>query len=219
MFSRPCIRRSGPQQNGGRPIDDEPERQLSAEGRGKSSIWGSRAFYACNREGRTHENPPPGLLRARRCRRFRSFAVGLAAARPDQAKGLAAFVVEQVGVDRRVEARIVELDREIIAALGGALRPRGADLGAADKHPVARRVVASPIGLGDDADALGLDAQGDDFPRSSLPDFLKVPMVAISFSPWLFEPATIAASMAIDRPQAIDDAPACGPEPSGGWRR
>src|SRR5713101_3934231 len=26
-------------------------------------------------------------------------------------------------------------------------------------------------------------------------------------SPWLFEPATIAASMAIDRPQAIDDAP------------
>jgi hypothetical protein len=26
-------------------------------------------------------------------------------------------------------------------------------------------------------------------------------------SPWLFEPATIAASMAIDRPQAIDAAP------------
>ncbi|HKD31327.1 MAG TPA: hypothetical protein VKC66_36160, partial [Xanthobacteraceae bacterium] len=26
-------------------------------------------------------------------------------------------------------------------------------------------------------------------------------------SPWLFEPATIAASIAIDRPQAIDAAP------------
>src|SRR5712672_1505897 len=44
-------------------------------------------------------------------------------------------------------------------------------------------------------------------PWNSLPDFLKDPMVAMSFSPWLFEPATIAASMAIDRPQAIDDAP------------
>src|SRR5713226_4297726 len=44
-------------------------------------------------------------------------------------------------------------------------------------------------------------------PWNSLPDFLKEPMVAMSFSPWLFEPATIAASMAIGRPQAIDDAP------------
>src|SRR5215468_5137995 len=38
-------------------------------------------------------------------------------------------------------------------------------------------------------------------------------------SPWLFEPATIAAAVAIVRPQAIDDAPVCRPEPSGGWRR
>jgi len=35
----------------------------------------------------------------------------------------------------------------------------------------------------------------------------------------VFEPATIAASMAIYRPEAIDDAPACGPEHSGGRRR
>jgi hypothetical protein len=34
-----------------------------------------------------------------------------------------------------------------------------------------------------------------------------------------FEPATTAASMAIDQPEAIDDAPACGPEHRGGWRR
>jgi hypothetical protein len=34
-----------------------------------------------------------------------------------------------------------------------------------------------------------------------------------------FEPATTAASMAICRPEAIDDAPGCGPERSGGWRR
>jgi hypothetical protein len=35
----------------------------------------------------------------------------------------------------------------------------------------------------------------------------------------LFEPATIAASMAILRPKAIDDAPVCGLERSGGWWR
>jgi hypothetical protein len=35
----------------------------------------------------------------------------------------------------------------------------------------------------------------------------------------VFEPATIAASMAICRLEAIDDAPADGPERSGGWRR
>jgi hypothetical protein len=35
----------------------------------------------------------------------------------------------------------------------------------------------------------------------------------------LFEPATIAASMAICGPKAIDAAPIFGPERSGGWRR
>jgi hypothetical protein len=34
-----------------------------------------------------------------------------------------------------------------------------------------------------------------------------------------YEPATIAASMAVCRPKAIDDAPIFGPERSGGWRR
>src|SRR6266849_2721004 len=141
---------------------------------------------------------PPGLLRAGRWRRYRSVAIGPAAARPDEAEGLAAFVIEEVGVDRRVEARIVELDREVIAALAGALRPGGADLGAADKHPVARCVVAGPAGLRNDTDAFRLDAQGDD---------LALELVAAGFlegtdgchiaSPWLFEPATIAASMAI----------------------
>jgi hypothetical protein len=35
----------------------------------------------------------------------------------------------------------------------------------------------------------------------------------------VFEPATTAASMAIDQPEAIDDAPARGPEHGGGRRR
>ena len=57
-----------------------------------------------------------------------SVAVLLATTRPDEGKGLAAFVVEEVGVDWTGEARIVELNREIVAFLGGALRPGGSDL-------------------------------------------------------------------------------------------
>src|ERR1700680_3624287 len=110
--------------------------------------------------GRT--NVPPGEIRAGRCCWLRSVAVGLAAAGPDEAEGLAILVVEEVGIDRSVEARIVQLDREIVAALAGALWPGGADIGAANKDPVARSVVVCPVGFGDDADALGLDAQGDD---------------------------------------------------------
>src|SRR6202011_3068779 len=56
-------------------------------------------------------------------------------------------------------------------------------------------------------------------PWNSWPDFLKEPMFAMSFLLAGFEPATTAASMAIGRPEAIDDAPARGPERSGGWRR
>jgi hypothetical protein len=44
-------------------------------------------------------------------------------------------------------------------------------------------------------------------PRYSPPPIcLKVPMVAMWFLPWLFDPAAIAVSMAIDRPRASDDA-------------
>jgi hypothetical protein len=41
-------------------------------------------------------------------------------------------------------------------------------------------------------------------------------MLAMSLLLAVFEPATAAASMAIDRPKTIDDAPACGPQRSGG---
>src|ERR1700674_4691374 len=54
-------------------------------------------------------------------------------------------------------------------------------------------------------------------PWNSLPDFLKEPMLAMSLLLAGFEPATTAASMAIGRPEAIDDAPARGPERSGGF--
>src|SRR5580698_919266 len=47
-------------------------------------------------------------------------------------------------------------------------------------------------------------------PWNSPPDFLKVPMLAMSLLLGCFEPATTAASMAIGEPKAIDDAPLAG---------
>ncbi len=58
-----------------------------------------------------------------------SIAVGLAAAGPDQGVGLGAIVVEEVGIDRSVEARIVQFHRKIIAALAGALGPGSPEFG------------------------------------------------------------------------------------------
>ena len=55
-------------------------------------------------------------------------AVGLAAAGPDQGVGLGVLVVEEGGVDRSVEAWVVQHDREILAALARALGPDGSDL-------------------------------------------------------------------------------------------
>jgi hypothetical protein len=50
------------------------------------------------------------------CRWRCSVAVAAIGTRPDEAESLAALVLEEVGVDRRVEARVVELNREIVAA-------------------------------------------------------------------------------------------------------
>src|SRR5579859_2047735 len=74
-------------------------------------------------------------------------AVALAGARPDEGVALTVLVVEQVGENRRVEGRIVELEREIVAALVRALRPGGPDLGPAHIHAVAGSVVVGAVGL------------------------------------------------------------------------
>src|SRR5262249_46931172 len=146
-----------------------------------------------------------------------SVAVLLAAAGPDQGEGVA--VLDEVGVDRSREARIVELDREVVAAFARALRPGGPVLGASGIAPNAGALVAHPIGLRDDAYALALQAQGDDLALELVARLLEGADICHVTSPWLFEPATIAASMAICRPKAIAAAPVFGPERSGGWRR
>ena len=56
------------------------------------------------------------------------FAAATVGAGPDQSVALAVLVVEEVGVDRGGEARIVQLEAQIVAALVGALGPGGADL-------------------------------------------------------------------------------------------
>src|SRR5216684_5137569 len=148
-----------------------------------------------------------------------SVAVGLAAAGPDEGVGLGAIVVEEVGVDWSVEARIVQLDREIIAALAGALRPGGPDLGATDIDPVARRDVAGLVCLGDDADALGLEAQGDDLALEFLAGFLERADVSHVTSPCCFRaprpprPRWRSESRRRSTPHPL------GPKRSGGWRR
>src|SRR5579859_7407983 len=85
--------------------------------------------------------------------RVRSVAILTAASRPDQVVRLAVLCIEQVGVDGGVEARIVELDGEVVAALVGAFGPDGPDLGPANEDPVRGRAVVGPVGFGDDADA------------------------------------------------------------------
>ena len=47
---------------------------------------------------------------------------------PDQAVALAVLVIEEVGEDRGVEARIVELEAQIVAPLVGAPGPGRSDL-------------------------------------------------------------------------------------------
>jgi hypothetical protein len=106
-------------------------------------------------------------------------------ARPDEGVAVAVLVVEQVGVNRRVERGIVQLDREVVAALGGPLRPGRPDLGAADVDPMAGGVVGGPAGLGDDADVLGLNAEGDDLALELAVDLLEGTDAGHVTSPWL----------------------------------
>jgi hypothetical protein len=64
-------------------------------------------------------------------------ADALVAARPDEGETFSIFVIEQVGGDGRIERSIVEPERDMIAALVGALRAGGLDLGPAHMDPVA----------------------------------------------------------------------------------
>ena len=149
---------------------------------GEITIGPPGLWIAVRPKGSLHESPAR-RGRAGRCRRAGSVAVALAGARPDEGVALAVLVIEQVGEDRRVEGRIVELEREIVAALVGALRPGGPDLGPAHIHAVAGSVVVGAVGLRHDPDALGLEAQGDDLALEVAADLLEGPDVSHVTSP------------------------------------
>src|SRR5262249_19621099 len=86
---------------------------------------------------------------------------------------VAALVIEEVCVDRSVEGGIVELERNVVAAIFGALRPRGPNLGSPHIHPVVGCILACAVRLGDDADALRLEAQGNDLALEFAADLLE----------------------------------------------
>jgi hypothetical protein len=69
------------------------------------------------------QEKPARIAPGGRCRWRCSVALAAIGTGPDEAAGLGAFIMDEVGVDRRVEARVVELDREVVAAFGRALRP------------------------------------------------------------------------------------------------
>src|SRR5215469_15757956 len=116
---------------------------------------------------------PRPEVRAGHCSGIGSVSVLPAAARPDEGEAVTVLVVEEVGVDRRVERGIVQLDREVVAALVGALGPGGSDFDSADKDPMAGCIVAAAVGFRHDADALGLNAEGDDLALELATDLLE----------------------------------------------
>jgi hypothetical protein len=77
-------------------------------------------------------------------------------ARPDQLQAVFAFDFRQRGVDRSGEARIVQLDREVVAALFGGLLPGGAELDVAGVDAEVRAFVGRVFDAGD----AGLDVEG-----------------------------------------------------------
>ncbi|CAP54036.1 hypothetical protein GDI0093 [Gluconacetobacter diazotrophicus PA1 5] len=109
-----------------------------------------------------HAKAPPGPAG----RGIAGTSVAVAAtvgAGPDQAVGLAVLVVEEIGEDRGVEARIIQLEAQIAASLVGLLGPGRPDLGPVDEHPVAGGVLALASGVGNDTDIADLNREGDDF--------------------------------------------------------
>src|SRR6266481_4213819 len=88
-------------------------------------------------------------------------SVGAGRARPDQAVALVG--VDQAGVDRSREARVVQLDREVGPVLAGGLHPGGAEFGVAGEDAVVRGLVVVLLDLAEDG---GLDVEGQGLDRA-----------------------------------------------------
>jgi hypothetical protein len=87
-----------------------------------------------------------------------------AAAGPDESVSVTAFGRDQRGEDRRREARVVKLDREIFAARARSLLPRGSELGLAREDAKIGSLVVlllGPRNLGLDVERKRLDRAGE----------------------------------------------------------
>src|SRR5712671_2946947 len=122
------------------------------------------------KRGLTSEAPPGGPDGAAW---DRALLAVLARPRPQQGVAFATLVVEQVGVDGRREGGVVELERKVVATFLGALRPGGTYLGPAHEDSVARSLVVGGVGFRDDADAFGLQTEGDDLALEIVADLLE----------------------------------------------
>src|ERR1700694_1548036 len=91
-----------------------------------------------------------------------SFGSVAVAARPDEGIAVTAFRRDQRGEDRRREARIVELDREVVAARARGLLPGRAELGRAGEDAVIGSLVVLLLGPRD----LGLDVERERLDRA-----------------------------------------------------
>lgn len=133
-------------------------------------------------------------------------------------EALRTFDLGQGGVDRSGEARIVQLDGEVVAlgVLGGLLPGRTQlDVGRVDAEvrPLSEGF-STRISL-----ALTLRLSVLIAPEKPLPVEVNVPMVAIVSFPWFARAAPIATSMAVVRPEAIDLHPQGRNEMKGGRQR
>src|ERR1700730_14608681 len=87
-----------------------------------------------------------------------------AAAGPDESVAVTAFNRDQRGEDRRREARVVKLDREVFAACARGLLPCRAELGLAREDAIIGSLVVVLLGprdLGLDIERKRLDRAGE----------------------------------------------------------
>lgn len=144
----------------------------------------------------------------------RSLPVG---AGPNQMETFFAFHLDQGGVDRSGEARVVQLDREVFAAFCGDLLPGGTEFDIAGEYAE----VGSPVGRVFDADQLGLDVEVEGLDRTAEAvargsEGADGSHVSYSF---FVRAAPIATSMTVDGPEAIDRHPHGWNEVEGGRER
>ncbi len=98
---------------------------------------------------------------------------------PDQRVGPAALVGEEAGVERRRQARVVDLDREVFPLLRRDLGPSGSDLGLAEVDAVGGSVLVRPVVHHHDRDLLALIVRVAMSPVKPVSVWVKVPMVAM----------------------------------------